>query len=43
MNFLTTQLRSPVFTKLVLCVFVLHILLVDVVNKLVNMWLMKTS
>jgi hypothetical protein len=23
--------------------FVLHILLVDVVNKLVNMWLMKTS
>jgi hypothetical protein len=28
---------------LMLWVFVLHILLVVVVNKLVNMWLMKTS
>jgi hypothetical protein len=31
------------FTKLMLGVLVLHILFVDVINKLVNMWLMKTS
>jgi hypothetical protein len=31
------------FTKLMLSVFVLHILLVDVVNKLVNMCLMEIS
>jgi hypothetical protein len=42
MNFSLTELRCPVSTEMMLWVFVLHILLVDDVNKLVNMWLMKT-
>jgi hypothetical protein len=42
-NFLVTLLCCPVFHQIDAMSFVLHILLVDNVNKLMNMGLMKIS
>jgi hypothetical protein len=43
MNFLVTLLCCPVLNQIDAMSFILHILLVDDVNKLVNMGLMKIS